>query len=197
MSKSTVIRGYLAAVMVVLSFIAYEAFTTPLPTRKPDVQEILYSKVPEAIPGPPAKAAPVDHGESLAYMTIPRFGKDWLWTVLEGTDLDVINQGPGHFMDSALPGGRGNSAYAAHRATHGDPFLDFDLLRVGDSVTLAQDGAAWTYKITVAPRIIESDENWVVKPMNNGHWLTLITCWPKYGSEKRMYVRAKLVDAEG
>lgn len=196
MSKTAVIRAYLAAVMVVLSFIAYEAFTTPLPTRAPTEQTILHGQVPEAIPGPPPLAAPVEEGEALAYMTIPRFGKDWLWTTLEGTSMDVINKGPGHFTETALPGGRGNSAFAAHRATHGDPFIDFDLLRVGDTVTLAQDGAEWTYTLTMEPRIIEPHEDWVVKPMKHGHWLTLITCWPKYGSEKRMYIRAELTGIE-
>jgi len=196
MHKTTVIRLYLAACMVVLSFIAYEAFTTPMPTRTPDEQSILYSQVPKAIAGPPPTAAAVDNGEALAYMTIPRFGKDWLWTVLEGTSMDVIDKGPGHFTHSALPGGRGNTAYAAHRATHGDPFIDFDLLKVGDTVTLAQDGAEWTYTLTMEPRIIEPSEGWVVKNMEHGHWLTLITCWPKYGSEKRMYIRARLTNIE-
>ena len=126
-------------------------------------------------------------------MRIPRFGSEWLWTVLEGTEIEVIDQGPGHFVGTALPGDRGNTAYAAHRATHGDPFIDFDLLRKGDKVILAQDGAEWTYEITLDPVIIEPSEGWVVKNMQHGHWLTLVTCWPKYGSEKRMYVRAKLI----
>lgn len=196
MNKAMVMRAYLAAVMVVLSFIAYEAFTTPMPTRTPDEQTILYSQVPEALPGPPPQAAPVANGEALAYMRIPRFGEDWLWTVLEGTSMDVINRGPGRFPDSALPGEQGNTAYAAHRATHGDPFIDFDLLQVGDTITLAQSGAEWTYTVTMRPKIIEPDEEWVVRNMEQGHWLTLVTCWPKYGSEKRMYVRAELTDIE-
>lgn len=194
MNRMSVIRLYLVCVMAVLSFVSYQAFTTPLPTRTPDAQEILYSKVPPVKAGPPPKASRVEEGEPLAYMTIPRFGEDWLWTTLEGTTMDIINQGPGHFTHSALPGRRGNVAYAAHRATHGDPFIDFDLLVPGDKITLAQPGGSWTYEVTMSPVIIEPGDDWVVQDMQYGRWLTLVTCWPKYGSEKRMYVRAKMVD---
>jgi sortase A len=132
-------------------------------------------------------------GEALAYLRIPRFGHDWLWVVSEGTDMAVLDQGPGHFTGSALPGGEGNSAYAAHRSGHGDPFQDFETLRPGDEVTLSQSGASWTYTLTMRPRIIDPSEHWVVEHVP-GHWLTLTTCWPKYGDEKRMFVRARLTE---
>lgn len=190
-----VMKTYLFFFMVTMMVSAYLSFTQPIMTERPvDVQKNLYANVPTVKPGPPPTASGVEYGEALAYMTIPRFGSDWLWTVSEGTDLDTLASGPGHFAGTALPGSRGNTAYAAHRATHGDPFLNFDLLRKGDTVTLAQNGAEWTYEITLDPVIIEPDEGWVVKNMQSGRWLTLVTCWPKYGSEKRMYVRAKLTD---
>lgn len=192
MSKFTVMRSYLLCVMVVVSVIAYMSFTKPIETPVPPVQERLYSQVPEAKPGPPPKASEVNRGEALAYMEIPRFGDDWLWTVSEGTALDVLAHGPGHFIGTALPGEVGNTAYAAHRATHGDPFLDFDKLEKGDEVTLSQSGAQWTYILTMDPEIISPDAGWVVKNETSGHTLTLVTCWPKYGSEKRMYVKAEL-----
>lgn len=197
MDKTRVMRLYLVAVMLVLSFVAYEAFTTPMPTRKPDVQTSLYKNVPKAVAGPPPTAAPVENGEALAYMEIPRFGDNWLWVTLEGVDMDTLADGPGHYPNTELPGEEGNSVWAAHRATHGDPFLDFDLLVPGDRVMLAQSGARWTYEVTMEPEIIEPHEKWVLKDFAPGEWLTLTTCWPKYGSEKRMYVRAKLVDVEG
>ena len=34
---------------------------------------------------------------------------------------------------------------------------------------------------------------WVLDPLP-GRQLTLTTCWPKYGSAKRMFVRGTLVD---
>lgn len=196
MSKTTVMRVYLIAVMVVLSVIAYDAFTNPMPTRKPDEQTILSTELPHAKPGPPPAAAPVDKGKALLLMEIPRFGDDWVWTALEGTSLDILERGPGHYPTTELPGEKGNSAFAAHRATHGDPFIDFDTLEVGDEVILSQVGAEWTYEITTEPKIIQPNAHWVLDDFAPGRWLTLTTCWPKYGSEKRMYVRARLVDYE-
>jgi sortase A len=129
-------------------------------------------------------------------MRIPRFGKDWLWTAQEGVSLDVLANGPGHYPETPLPGEDGNSAFAAHRAGHGDPFINFEQLEIGDDVYLSQKDATWTYEITTKPEIINPDGDWVLDTFAPGKWLTLTTCWPKYGSEKRMYVRAKLVDVE-
>lgn len=196
MSKHKVVNYYIIACMLALSFVAYMCFTQPIATDRPDEQVALYSQVPTAKAGPPPTASPVNNGKALAYMRIPRFGKHWLWTTLEGVSIDVINDGPGHYPNTALPGEEGNSSFAAHRATHGDPFIDFDTLVVGDDVIISQSGAVWTYEITKAPVIISPNANWVTDVFAPGKWLTLTTCWPKYGSEKRMYIRAKLVNVD-
>lgn len=188
-----VTRMYGLSFMVVLAYVSYSSFQ-PQPTPRPDEQAQLYTQVPAALDpdGDPPKAASAPEGDALAYMQIPRFGDDWIWTTLEGTTLDVIDRGPGHFAGTALPGGEGNSVYAAHRATHGDPFLDFEELEVGDEVILSQSGAEWVYEITTEPTIIEEHESWIMEVFAPGRWLTLVTCWPKYGSTKRVYVRAEL-----
>jgi len=192
MTKHKVENIYIIACMLVLSFVAYMCFTHNLPTRKPDEQAQLYTDVPAAQAGPPPTATPVGIDEALMHMEIPRFGKNWFWTVLEGTDLSVLDRGPGHFSETELPGEEGNSAYAAHRASHGDPFLDFETLEIGDEIIVSQSGAKWVYEITTEPVIIGEDAAWVLDDFAPGKWLTLTTCWPKYGSEKRMYVRAEL-----
>jgi sortase A len=135
----------------------------------------------------------VAEGRALAVMRIPRFGAGWEWAALEGTSADVLADGPGHYPGTPLPGELGNAAFAAHRAGHGDPFIDFDLLRPGDRVHFAQGRTTWTYEITTRPRIIEVAEVWVLDPLP-GRQLTLTTCWPRYGSAKRMFVRGRLVD---
>lgn len=187
-----------AAGLVLVAAVAltgYICFTKPLPTKHPTIQTTLLTQVPAARPGPPPTASATPLGKALVYMRIPRFGKAWLWTALEGTTQDVLAKGPGHYSGSALPGNEGNSAFAAHRAGHGDPFIDFDQLRVGDTVSLSQSGATWTYKLTTAPKIIDPNDRWVVDTFAPGRWLTLTTCWPKYGDLKRMYVRAVLINA--
>ncbi len=140
-------------------------------------------------------ASPVARGEALATMRIPRFGADWSWVAVEGTGLDQIAQGPGHYRTTPLPGAVGNASMAAHRAGHGDPFIDFDTLRPGDDVVLEQQGVRWTYRLVTSPRIIPVDATWVLRPSRTRE-LTLTTCYPRYGSSKRMFVRAELASVE-
>lgn len=125
-------------------------------------------------------------------MRIPRLGSHWRWAVLEGVSPGVLSDGPGHYPRTALPGARGNSAFAAHRAGHGSPFLEFDHFRPGDEIILSQGRLRWIYRVGTRPRIIPTTASWVLAS-TPGHHLTLTTCWPRYGSERRMYVRASLL----
>jgi sortase A len=147
---------------------------------------------PAALGKEAAVARPATPGDALAVIRIPRFGPSWSWVAVEGTTADDLAKGPGHYTGTPLPGRPGNVAFAAHRAGHGDPFIDFDRLRPGDAVIISQRGATWVYRLDTEPRIIPVAAVWVLRPLS-GHRLTLTTCWPKYGSAKRMYVRGHLV----
>jgi sortase A len=139
-------------------------------------------------------ARPVPVGHALVDMRIPRFGASWSWTASEGISQAVLAGGPGHYPQTPLPGERGNVAFAGHRAGHGNPFIDFDRLQPGDEVELRQGHTTWTYVLDTAPKIVPASASWVLDPLP-GRRLTLTTCWPKYGSAKRMYVRAHLAAA--
>lgn len=140
-------------------------------------------------------ASAVDEGRALVEMRIPQLGAEWSWVAVEGTSSADLEKGPGHYAGTPLPGARGNVAFAAHRAGHGDPFLDFDRLGPGDHVLLRQGRAWWDYRLTTSPEIIPVSATWVLDPLP-GRRLTLTTCWPRYGSSKRMFVRGVL-DASG
>jgi sortase A len=161
-------------------------------------QSALLRDVPDGPAGatrgsPAVVARAVAPAHALAVMRIPRFGRPWVWAASEGVSPDVLANGPGHYPRTALPGARGNAAFAGHRAGHGDPFIDFDRLRRGDRVFLTQGATTWVYRLDGGPRIVPTEATWVLDPMRRGHRLTLTTCWPKYGSAKRMYVRGRLV----
>lgn len=192
MSRTTTVRTYGVAAMAVLAFVAWMSFTKPLPTARPQAQQDLLLHVPTATVHPHAAptATPAPYSHALAYLRIPRFGKDWMWAVSEGVSQAVLATGPGHYPSTPLPGESGNVAIAGHRAGHGDPFINFDQLRPGDEVLLSQNGATWTYRVTTYPQMVSPNAGWVLKPFAPGHWLTLTTCWPKYGDAKRLYVRA-------
>jgi sortase A len=163
---------------------------TELPARPPAVRS---AALRHAAP-PVARGVPPGH--ALAVLTIPRFGADWRWVTVEGTTADDLAEGPGHYAGTPLPGARGNVAFAGHRAGHGDPFIDFDRLRPGDVVTFEQAGTRWVYTLDTSPVIVGTGATWVLDPLPGRH-LTLTTCWPRYGSAQRMYVRGHLTSVRG
>src|SRR4051794_30297704 len=58
---------------------------------------------------------PLHRGDMVAKLSIDRLNSEWV--VLEGADKDELKLGPGHLVDSALPGSRGNCVIAGHRDT--------------------------------------------------------------------------------
>lgn len=141
-------------------------------------------------------AGPAREGEALATLRIPAFGTSWRWVVVEGTAEDDLALGPGHYRGTPLFGARGNVAVAAHRAGHGSPFLDFDRLRPGDLVLVTQGGVTWRYRVHRRPWIVDVDDVGVLRPLP-GRRLTLTTCWPRYGSSRRMVTVARLAGWTG
>ena len=165
-------------------------------------------------PEPPA-AAPVDAGslpvvdthaqpgvtharlgQVFAAMAIPRLWGPAGYGVVEGIRQRDLHTGMmAHYPMTPMPGERGNVAFAAHRWD--GPLYDFERLRVGDRITVIVDRHRWVYAITTAPRIIDVDDVWVIDAIP-GHkrdrMLTLTTCWPKNGSSRREYVRARLIE---
>ena len=70
-------------------------------------------------------------------------GDGYSRVVVEGTSQVELAQGPGHYSGTAMPGERGNAAFAGHRVGRGSPFLDLDRLRPGDPVVV-ETGNAWS-----------------------------------------------------
>ena len=186
----TVLGLALAGVLVAQLVIEHHDTAQAQQKLRADVPDQAVVRGGNAVP----VARPVPVGHALVVMRIPRFGASWSWVASEGTSQSVLASGPGHYPQTPLPGQRGNVAFAAHRAGHGDPFIDFDRLRQGDVVELRQGRTSWRYVIDAGPKIVPTSASWVLNPLP-GRELTLTTCWPKYGSAKRMYVRAHLASA--
>lgn len=77
------------------------------------------------VPSQARRAGPVASfvavGDPLAVLEIPRFGDDWKWAMVEGTEESQLDRGPGHYPGTPLPGDAGNVGVAGHRAGHGSP----------------------------------------------------------------------------
>ena len=146
----------------------------------------------------------LDLGDGYAVLRIPRFGDDWEWVVVEGTELPDLARGPGHYVDSAHPGELGNLAIAGHRAGHGSPFNHMDTIQVGDTIGIETPNGQWTYTVDQGPVVIQPTDVWVVDPVPGEgpdaepteRRITLTTCHPRYGSSQRMYVSGVLTSGE-
>jgi sortase A len=223
----TAIRGlgetFITLGVVILLFVVYQLYWTGVLAREARAEELdkLDKKIrqnqaaranPEnpsvGVPGaePAAEAAPepYPHGESFAVMYIPRFGKSWKWTVLSGTDTDVLKKGLGWYDKSAKAGQEGNFAVAGHRKTYGDPMIDFPDLRPNDKIVV-NDTVNW-YVYTLDVPVVNTqagkkdkavyktlpEDVGVVAPVPGkgydkpGKYITLTTCDPKYGSSHRL-----------
>ena len=147
-----------------------------------------------------AKAVP---GDAIALLRIPRFGSSYEVPILEGTDLDVLARGVGHYANTAMPGQIGNFAVAGHRITHGQPFSKLEELQQGDTVVVETRTAIYTYRLGTAPRdlTVNEDAGWVLDPVPgkpteapSRAMITLTTCQDLFHSPDRSVGFGTLVE---
>lgn len=184
-----------------LLMVAYELWWTNVQAdqeveRLREQLVIAWSEEPAAVDTPPIPA------EAFGLMYIPRLQDDvWATPLIEGVSDADLAKGIGHFPESALPGEVGNSSYAGHRATHGEPLANVDQLEVGDMVYI-ETASSWTsYRLTHDEIVLPTDV-WVVDPVPGEPpgtqptepLLTLLTCHPRWGSTYRWVWWGDLVE---
>jgi len=189
--------------VLLLLFVAYQLFYTSVLANRAMSDETaqLERAWAAAGGGHERAAAPAQPytGTGFAIIHIPRLGKNL--PVLQGTDLATLAKGIGHYKNTAMPGDVGDFAVAGHRKTHGDPFLAFPQLRVGDPVVIETATAWYTYVIDVAPYITSPDDMAAIAPVpdHSGvtpteRLITLTTCNPWWAHYQRMVAHGHLVD---
>jgi sortase A len=133
----------------------------------------------------------VRRGESLGRLSIDRLESRWV--VLEGADRTELKRGPGHLIDSALPGATGNCVIAGHRDTQ------FRILRnveIGEIISVETGGRTYVYRVTDR-RVVAPTDTRSLEP-TPAATLTLVTCYPFYyagPAPKRFVIRAELVSS--
>ncbi len=140
---------------------------------------------------PAARLSPPPQGEPLAKLTIASIGLEKI--VIEGVRTSDLEDGPGHFPETPLPGQYGNAAIAGHRTTHGQPFNRIDELQVGDEVVVETVVGRYTY-IVVSQVIVSPNDYQLVIPTLDSTvaTLTLTSCHPKFSAKQRIVVTAAL-----
>lgn len=208
----------ITAGMVILLFVVYEVYVTNVFAHREQVKvhhalekEWAQGKDPLTLPGGTSTSLPV--GAGLANLYIPRLGKDYAFTIVEGTDDASLEKGPGHYVGTALPAAVGNFAIAGHRVGKGEPFLNLDRLRAGDAVIVETRTRWYVYRVKGAAgditatgadgipgrEIVSPSDTGVIRPVPNHvgatpseRLMTMTTCHPKFTANQRMVVHAVL-----
>jgi sortase A len=198
--------------MVLLLLVVYQLFWTGVETHRAQdtIKNDLYAQwgvVPPSGSGlgvGPAKEPEIKDfqpGDGIGMLRIPRFGLNYAWAIVEGTSLDDLARGPGHYVGTALPGEVGNFAVAGHRATHGEPFARFEELRVGDPIVVETATRWYTYEVFEIDYPVPIDSMWATAPdpQNVGAApteakMTLTTCHPRWASTSRFLVFTRLTE---
>jgi sortase A len=162
--------------------------TTTTSTVATTALETLPEQPPQPIAPPADPRAPEDQ-ILLGGISIPKLGVDQpLW---EGIRLSTLDNGPGHWPGTAMPGEVGNVVVAAHRTSHGGPFRNIDQLVAGDAVVFTTEaGGEIAYTVT-GTQIVNPDAVWIVDPTDTPT-ATLFACHPPGSVAQRIVVNLEL-----
>lgn len=130
-------------------------------------------------------------GQPVAIIDIPKIRVDKV--VVQGTAAQDLRLGPGHYVDTPLPGQQGNAAIAGHRTTYGAPFSYLNQLSPGDAILVTTLQGHFTYQVTASLVVVPSDTS--VLSLSTTPMLTLTTCNPRFSAAQRLVVQAALVVA--
>jgi sortase A len=131
-------------------------------------------------------------GDAIARLEIPAV--DLTDYVVEGTDIDSLRKGPGHYPETPLPGERGTTAIAGHRTTYGAPFRHIDELDRGDRIIVDMPDGRFIYRVQ-GQKIVDDQDLSVLEPVGYRR-LMLSACHPLYSAAQRIIVYARQMRRE-
>ena len=221
-----VLRGagqtLITAGVIVLLFVVYEVYVTNLFADRAQAevktalkQEWQHDSKDPLLPLPGQAAPSVPDGTGIAYLYIPRLGRDYGYAVVQGTSDANLEKGPGHYVGTALPGQVGNFGIAGHRVGKGEPFLNLDQVQAGDAVIVQTESRWFVYRIEGRPgniaatdadgvpgrEIVDASDGNVLYPVPDHAGvkptearITLTTCHPKFTATRRMVLHGVLAE---
>lgn len=171
-------------------------------TWEPPARGSTGTAVPQAAqaadPGKGATLAQIPMGRAFALIRVPRFGRDYVRPILQGTELSVLDEGVGHYDTSVGPGQVGNFAVAGHRVTYAKPFNQIAELRRGDAVVVETRTTYYVYRV-VGHTIVTPDRVDVVAPVPERPgvtpttaMMTMTACHPEFSARLRYVVYSAL-----
>jgi sortase A len=201
-------RVVLVAGILILLFIPYLLWGTGLQTARSQDQlrkEFAAVQRQAGVTKDPRPVAPAHHapvapavapdipapaiGAPVGTIDIPKISLDMV--VVSGTGTAQLEQGPGHYPGTPLPGEAGNVAIAGHRTTYLHPFYNLNELVPGDGILLTTVQGVFLYQMTSSQVVLPTDVAVVGATLTPQ--LTLTTCNPRYSASTRLVVHAALV----
>jgi sortase A len=146
------------------------------------LREFLVHPPPRVIRKMPLK------GDAIGRIRIPAIGVDDY--VVEGTDVENLRKGPGHYPNTPLPGQHGTSAIAGHRTTYGAPFRRIDDLGRGQRIVVDMPYGHYVYRVERTRIVIPTDLS-VLRRVGHDR-LILSACHPLYSASERIVVFSRL-----
>ena len=162
--------------------------TPPPPSTEPP------SPPPTEAPALPVPlAAPAEDGSTdpkaeIGTIEIPRIGLTR--SMFEGIRLSTLNNGPGHWPGTAMPGEIGNVVIAGHRVSHNKDFRNLDQLAPGDEVIMSTMTGRHVYHV-VGTEVVQPDALWIVD-QTGARTATLFACHPPGSTSRRIVVHLEL-----
>jgi sortase A len=127
-------------------------------------------------------------GDAVGRIHIPRIGQTY--NVVEGTDEHSLEEGPGHYPSTALPGMGETVAIAGHRTTYLAPFRSINELTPGDRIVVTMPYGRFTYVVQYQRIVLPTD--WAITDNVGYDRLVLSACNPLYSAAQRIIVFARL-----
>jgi sortase A len=135
-----------------------------------------------------ADLAQIKTGDAIGQIEIPKIGHTY--NVVQGDQTGQLEDGPGHYPSTALPGMGQTVGIAGHRTTYLAPFRFINELHKGDRIFLTMPYGKFTY-VVQKQQIVQPTAVWVVNNVGYDR-LVLSACNPIYSASQRIIVFAKL-----
>jgi sortase A len=130
-------------------------------------------------------------GRPMGRLVIHRMGLRIIF--VQGTNwAHDLSKGPGHYVQTSVPGLGKTTAIAGHRTTFGAPFRHIDRLRTGDPIVVELPYGIFRYRV-LGHRVVKSND-WSIIRQRGFDQLVLSACHPLYSASHRWVVFARLAE---
>jgi sortase A len=127
-------------------------------------------------------------GDAIGQIDMPRIGN--AYSIVQGTDTHSLEQGPGHYPATALPGMGQTVAIAGHRTTYLAPFRFLNELVHGDRIFVTMPYGKFTYVVQYQ-QVVKPTQVSITDDVGYDR-LVLSACNPLYSAAQRIVVFARL-----